>query len=63
MGQLRAVTYSRVSTSHHQQNPAVQADELRGYCESRGWVVKHELIDHGYSGSRTDRPALKELLS
>ncbi len=60
---MRVATYSRVSTSHHEQNPEVQIQELRRYCASRGWDIAHELIDHGYSGGTDDRPAFKKLLS
>ena len=60
---LRCVTYSRVSTSHHDQNPGVQVEELRRYCGSRGWDVIGELVDHGYSGGTAERPALKKLMA
>jgi len=58
-------TYSRVSTSHHEQNPAVQTGELQRYCAARGWEVTHELVDHGYGGGTApdQRPALKKLLA
>jgi DNA invertase Pin-like site-specific DNA recombinase len=60
---MRVVTYSRVSTSHHEQNPEVQVHELRRYCGARGWSVVEEIVDHGYSGSTDTRPGLKRLLS
>lgn len=60
---LRCLTYSRVSTSHHDQKPEVQVEELRRYCHSRGWEVVEELVDHGYSGGTADRPALKRLMA
>lgn len=58
---LRVATYSRVSTSHHNQNPEVQVHELRRYCQAREWKVDHEIVDHGYSGGSTLRPGLKQL--
>lgn len=58
---LRIATYSRVSTSHHNQNPEVQVHELRRYCVARGWEITQEIIDHGYSGGSTVRPGLNEL--
>lgn len=58
---MRVATYSRVSTSHHGQNPEVQVHELRRYCEARGWNISYELTDHGFSGSTESRPALKQL--
>lgn len=60
---MKIATYSRVSTSHHGQNPDVQIHELRRYCEARGWTISHEIVDHGFSGSTDVRPGLKELLS
>jgi DNA invertase Pin-like site-specific DNA recombinase len=59
---MRVATYSRVSTSHHGQNPDVQVQELRRYCAARGWEITHEIVDHGYTGSTDARPGLKELL-
>lgn len=58
---LRVATYSRVSTSHHNQNPEVQVHELRRYCKARDWEITLEIIDHGYSGGTALRPGLKEL--
>lgn len=59
---MKIVTYSRVSTDHHEQNPQIQVDEMRRYCELKGWAISEELIDHGFSGSTLNRPALKRLL-
>ncbi len=59
---MKVATYSRVSTSHHNQNPEVQVHELRRYCEARGWTIAHEIVDHGFSGGTDARPGLKELL-
>ncbi|MGE3683315.1 MAG: recombinase family protein [Bdellovibrionales bacterium] len=58
---LKVVTYSRVSTSHHTQNPQVQVEELRRYCKARDWEIVHEVIDHGYCGDTVARPGLKHL--
>ena len=60
---LRVATYSRVSTSHHGQNPEVQSHQLKRYCEARGWAISHEIVDHGFSGSTEVRPGLKQLLA
>ena len=57
----RACIYARCSTSHHEQKPEVQAEELRAYCFARGWTLSEEIIDHGYSGATTKRPGLKRL--
>lgn len=60
---MKVATYSRVSTSHHNQNPEVQVHELRRYCEARGWTIAHEIVDHGFSGGTDARPGLKHLLA
>lgn len=57
---MRVVTYARVSTSHHDQNPDIQVQELRRYCESRGWTVVEEIIDHA-SGGTDKREGLRRL--
>lgn len=59
---LRCVTYSRVSTSHHEQKPEVQVESLRQYCDARGWDIIEELVDHGYSGGTDKRPAFQKLM-
>lgn len=59
---IKVATYSRVSTSHHGQNPEVQIQELRRYCHARDWEINYELVDHGYSGGTIVRPGLKQLL-
>lgn len=48
---MKVATYSRVSTSHHDQNPEIQVLELRRYCESRGWTVIEEIQDYASGGS------------
>jgi DNA invertase Pin-like site-specific DNA recombinase len=60
---MRVATYSRVSTSHHDQNPQVQVEELRRYCQARGFSIAHEIVDHGFSGKTDARPGLKQLFS
>ena len=59
---MRVLLYARVSTAHHDQNPEIQILELRRYCESRGWTIIKELVDHGFSGGTDKRPALQELI-
>jgi DNA invertase Pin-like site-specific DNA recombinase len=58
----KVATYSRVSTSHHNQNPEVQIYELRRYCAARGFVIVHEIVDHGFKGGTDDRPGLRRLM-
>ena len=59
---VKVVTYSRVSTSHHEQKPEVQVHELRRYCAARGFEIVDEIVDHGYSGATDNRPGLKKLM-
>ena len=59
---LVVATYSRVSTNDKGQNPDIQVKELHRYCAARGWIIAHEIVDHGYSGGTDDRPGLKKLL-
>jgi DNA invertase Pin-like site-specific DNA recombinase len=55
-----AAIYVRVSTND--QNLAMQEEELRQYCERRGWTpILYR--DRGQSGAKQDRPALNSLLS
>ena len=59
---MKIVTYSRVSTSHHDQNPEIQVLELRRYCESRGWKIVEEIKDFA-SGATDKREGLKRLFA
>ena len=56
---MRAAIYARVSTL--EQEPENQLQELRRYCELRGWTLV-EYVDRGVSGAKDRRPALDELL-
>lgn len=60
---MKVVTYSRVSTSHHQQRPEIQVGELRRYSEARSWDIIEEIVDHGVSGGSNNRPGLSRLLA
>src|ERR1039458_4381224 len=58
----RAALYARVSTNNG-QNPQMQLDELRQYCQRRGLEVYGEYVDQGISGTRERRPELDRLMS
>jgi DNA invertase Pin-like site-specific DNA recombinase len=58
---MKCAIYSRVSTSD--QNVDMQMDELRAYCQRRGFEVAEEYIDRGISGAKESRPALNRLLA
>ncbi len=57
---MRVAIYSRCSTSD--QSVAMQLDELRAYCQRRGWQIFGEYNDEGISGSKESRPALNRML-
>ncbi|HXH75055.1 MAG TPA: recombinase family protein [Bacteriovoracaceae bacterium] len=59
---MRVLCYARVSTTHHDQKPEIQINEMRRYCHDRGWVIQEEIVDHGYSGGTDSRPGLKKML-
>ena len=62
MAMKRAAIYARVSTRNG-QNPQMQLDELRAYCQRREWEIAGEYVDQGISGAREQRPALNHLLA
>jgi DNA invertase Pin-like site-specific DNA recombinase len=57
----RAALYLRVSTSD--QRVDLQLSGLRQLAQQRGWEVVGEFIDHGFSGSKTKRPQLDQMLA
>ena len=59
---IRAAIYARVSTRNG-QNPEMQVEELRAYCNRRQWEIAGEFVDNGISGAREQRPALDRLLA
>jgi len=61
MKSARVGIYARVSTKD--QTTENQLLDLRRYCESREWKVVGEFVDHGISGAKDDRPALKEIMT
>ena len=59
---MKVALYARVSTADKNQNPELQLNELRNYCEARKWTVFAECVDHGVSGATDNRAGLKNLL-
>jgi len=56
----KVALYFRVSTNL--QTIENQRLELEKYCERQGWVIVKTYNDTGLSGSKSDRPALNEML-
>jgi len=52
--------YARVSTED--QDCRSQLDELRSYCDRRGWRIHGEYVDTGWSGAKAVRPQLAKLM-
>lgn len=57
---MKVAIYARVSTKD--QTAENQLQDLRRYCGSRGWEISKEFVDHAISGTKDDRPALRELM-
>jgi Resolvase, N terminal domain len=43
------------------KSPEMQINELREYCERRGWKLAGECVDSGISGAGDSRPELNRL--
>lgn len=57
--------YTRVSTQEQAQNGhsiGEQTERLKNYCKARGWKDYKVFTDAGFSGAKTDRPALQDLI-
>ena len=57
----RAAIYGRVSTLAN-QSTEMQVRDLRQLADRRGFEVMHEYLDEGFSGAKSSRPALDEML-
>ena len=58
----RAAIYGRVSTLTN-QSTEMQVRDLRQLADRRGFEVMHEYLDEGFSGAKSSRPALDEMLA
>lgn len=57
--------YLRVSTQEQAQEGysiTEQEERLKMYAASRGWKIYNVYTDPGYSGAKTDRPALQQMV-
>ena len=52
--------YARVSTND--QTVENQVNELRDYCQRKGYTIYKEYCDEGVSGAKSSRPALNALM-
>lgn len=62
---IRAGIYIRVSTQEQANEGysiGAQTDRLTKYVEAKEYTLFKKYIDAGYSGSKLDRPAMKELI-
>ena len=58
----KAGLYIRTSTDNQQDSIQLQRQELRNYCQSKGWVVHEDYVDFGFSGKNTERPAFQNMM-
>jgi DNA invertase Pin-like site-specific DNA recombinase len=58
-GNMKAAIYARVSTDD--QNCEMQLNDLRAYCQARGWEIHGEYVDT-ISGSKDSRPRRNVLM-
>lgn len=61
----RAALYIRVSTQEQAQEGysiGAQTERLEAYCKSRDWTVANIYTDPGFSGAKTERPALQRMI-
>ena len=58
--QVKAILYSRCSTSENRQDVEVQLIELRRYCQAYGWQCD-EVSEYG-SGFKGEQPKLDEII-
>jgi DNA invertase Pin-like site-specific DNA recombinase len=60
--EARAALYARCSTHDKGQDPELQLQPLREYCQRRGFEIAGEYVDNGVSGTKDRRPQLDRLM-
>ena len=63
---MNVCIYTRVSTAEQKEKGyslGEQETRLRAYCDAKGWTCVKIYSDGGYTGSNTNRPALKQMMS
>jgi DNA invertase Pin-like site-specific DNA recombinase len=58
---MKVAIYARVSRGQG-QDPEMQLQELREFCQRRGWAAAKEYVDAGFCGAREHRPQLDKLM-
>lgn len=58
---MKAALYARVSTSDKHQNPEVQLDKLRAYCDEMGWGVI-EYVDYASAQDFIKRKSWSQMM-
>ena len=61
-GSIRAALYMRVSTKDKGQETANQANQLREFCKTQGWIIVCEYEDYD-SGSKADRAQFQAMMA
>lgn len=59
---LKVALYARVSTRDKNQNPEVQINQLREYCQREGWEISGEYIDQASASDFVRRTAWVRLM-
>lgn len=62
---MKGAIYVRVSTEQQLDNFSITAQlkQIREYCLKNGIEIYKEYIDEGYSGTKENRPAFKEMIN
>lgn len=59
---VRCALYARVSTKDKGQDTKNQLVQLRQFCQSQGWEIAHEYVDHA-TGKNADREQFKRMFN